>query len=102
MRLKVLDAHFIRMITFNKIERVRTLEEAQGIMFLCPRCFEENGGAFGTHNTICWFRDRGVPDEVMPGPGRWAVAGTSLIDLTLSPSVNNSCWHGFVQHGSAV
>lgn len=33
---------------------------------------------------------------------RWSVTGSSLTDLTLSPSVDvgePSCWHGFIQNG---
>ena len=81
---------------------VDTLAEAQGVQFLCPKCFEQNKGRAGTHGVICWFRDRGVPDAVFPRPGRWAVSGTGLADLTLSPSVliTTGCqWHGFITAG---
>ena len=87
------------------------IADAQGVKFLCPKCFAENGGAAGTHIVICWSRSRGVPDDVGPGPGRWKLSGTSLADLTLdadSPStmrsvqLNGGCeWHGHVTGGKA-
>lgn len=83
-----------------------TLAVAQGVLFLCPACFITNKGAVGTHGVLCWFRDRGVPDDVEPLPGRWAVSGTNFEDLTLSPSVlltGDGCgWHGFVTKGDVT
>lgn len=89
-----------------------SIAEAQGVMFLCPKCFETNGGKVGTHSVICWSRSRGVPDNVRPGPGRWALVGTSIDDLTLNADppgtarsvqlVESVCgWHGFVTNGEA-
>ena len=43
-----------------------TIETAQGILFSDPLCDGQ---------ILCWFKDRGVPDNVTPGPGRWAVSG---------------------------
>lgn len=82
------------------------LAEAQGVMFLCPKCFEANKGEVGTHRVICWFRGRGVPDDQSPGPGRWDVSGTGFSDLTLKPSVflsgADGCqWHGWITNGEA-
>lgn len=82
-----------------------TPETAQGVMFLCPVCFLKNGGPIGTHAVLTYFRDRGVPDDARPGPGRWVVSGTGFHDLTLSPSVDISSpdrpdeWHGSVTNG---
>lgn len=60
---------------------VDALAEADGVLFLCPKCFEANGGEVGTHSVICW-RPR-VPPDVCPRPGRWEFHGTGLGDLTL-------------------
>lgn len=62
---------------------VDKIEEAQGVEFLCPKCFAANGGPVGTHIVVCWSRSRGVPDDASPGPGRWMLVGTSYEDLTL-------------------
>jgi hypothetical protein len=88
---------------------VDTLIEADGVMFLCPKCFVENSGPVGTHRVICWFVGK-VPDDVVPKPGRWTPTGTDLHDLTFVPSAGRShsvlltgaCgWHGFVVNGGA-
>lgn len=68
---------------------VDTIAEADGLMFLCPKCCAANGGAVGTHRVICWFVGR-VPDDVDPKPGRWTPRGTSLSDLTFVPSAGRS------------
>lgn len=92
------------------IPDVDTLAEADGVWFLCPKCFAANGSAVGTHAVICWFVGR-VPDDVDPKPGRWTPTGTGLNDLTFVPSAGRShsvlltggCgWHGFVDAGNAA
>jgi hypothetical protein len=60
---------------------VASLEDADGVLFLCPKYFHANGGAVGSHSIICW-RPR-VPADVMPGPGRWEFFGAGVDDLTL-------------------
>lgn len=115
MRLLDLDPHFLRHEergdeTF--FVDVPTLNEAQGIRFLCPKCFAENGGAEGTHQVICWSRSRGTPEDARPGPGRWALDGTGYADLSLnadppgtarSVQLHGGCaWHGFITNGEAV
>jgi hypothetical protein len=90
---------------------VQTLAEADGIMFLCPLCFQKNGGAAGTHCVMVTFAGRNVPDEAGSRgndgkPTRWTAAGTSMDDLVLTPSIalnqngtadDGLChWHGFV------
>lgn len=60
---------------------VDAVEDADGVLFLCPRCFKANGGSVGTHAVLCW-RPR-VPADVDPKPGRWEFQGTGLDDLTL-------------------
>ena len=89
---------------------VDALTEADGVWFLCPKCFAANGGAVGTHAVICWFVGS-VPDDVDPKPGRWTPTGTGLNDLTFVPSAGRShsvlltggCEaHFFVTHGDAA
>ncbi len=107
MRLLELDAQLERIVEPGRTyDRVDTLAEAQGVLFECPKCFKDNGGPVGTHMVLCWFRGRGVPDTEKPKPGRWAVSGTGLADLTLHPSVHligAGCgWHGWVKNGDAA
>lgn len=113
IKLTDLEPQFIR---YEKREDGRqishfvdNLAQAQGIMFLCPKCFEANHGRVGTHQVICWSRSKGVPDSVQPGPGRWTLLGTDYTNLTLGAEPNQSrsvlltgkgCgWHGFVTNG---
>jgi hypothetical protein len=84
------------------------ITQAQGIVFLCPKCFIANSGPIGTHSVICWFKNRGVPDGMHPKPGRWNPSGTGLDDLTFVPPgavsvlLTGGCgWHGFVTKGDA-
>lgn len=92
-------------------KEVATLAEADQIDFLCPLCFEKNGGPVGTHMVMVSFAGRDIPDEAGSRgtdgkPTRWAVSGTGLDDLVLTPSIalnqsapaeSNVCrWHGFV------
>ena len=75
-----------------------SIANAQGILFDCPLC--------GRHSVLAWFKDRGVPDDAEPGPGRWTPTGSGFNDLTLMPSINldvkpdSPCkWHGWVKNG---
>ena len=80
-----LAATFIKVTDPGRSRRkVETLAEAQGVQFLCPKCFATNGGPRGTHSVVCWSRSRGVSEEEVPGPGRWTLEGTGLDDLTLN------------------
>lgn len=82
----------------------KTLKEAQGIRFLCPACFQKNGGVVGTHIVDVAFEGRGVfPSQGSHNkkgePSRWNVTGTDYSDLTLQPSIDCECWHGLVTNG---
>ena len=90
---------------------VDALAEAQGLKFLCPKCFAQNGEVVGTHSVVCWSRSRGVPEHAVPS-GRWRLDGTGYGDLTLNadpPSsarsvllVGGCAWHGFVTDGEVT
>jgi len=86
--------------------------EADGIIFLCPKCIVANGGSVGTHSVICWRPH--VPQTTTPVPGRWEFQGTGFDDLTLvaassSILLKGAClepnkawgpgWHGFIRNG---
>jgi hypothetical protein len=110
LSLRDLNAEFYRITSPGHYERVEAIADAQGVCFLCPKCFATNGGPVGTHSVICWSRSRGVPDSESPGPGRWLLNGTGIDDLTLdgdggSRSVQllgGGCgWHGFINSGFA-
>lgn len=112
MRLIDLEPKFLRheQRESEVLVTVATLAEAQSIEFLCPYCFQKNGGNVGTHGVLVTFRDRGVADahgshNTAGAPSRWEVSGTGFADLTLNPSVNlqPGCeWHGWVKNGDAT
>lgn len=66
---------------FEHVPQSLITDDVDGIAFLCPLCYERNGGPVGTHQVLCW-RPR-VPAGIEPGPGRWELTGTGLSDLTL-------------------
>ena len=86
---------------------VDRLEDAQGVQFLCPVCFRDNGGPVGTHMVEVTFAGRGVADEDgmhndKGAPVRWQVTGSGFADLTTKPSVlllGGCNWHGFITNG---
>lgn len=110
MKLTELEAQFLKHGTEDGREvhkYVDSLSEADGVMFLCPKCFSANHGRVGTHMVICWFSGK-VSDDVFPKPGRWNPSGNGLSDLTFvgpgaaSVLLGGGCdWHGFVKNGEA-
>ncbi len=85
---------------------IDSLEQAQGLTFLCPKCFLENSGPVGTHSCEVTFENRGVSDEQgtqnKQGGVRWTVSGAGLHDLTITPSIlliGGCDWHGFITTG---
>lgn len=110
MKLTELEPQFVRAVGSGGHQDVDTLAEAQGVIFTCPACYAKNGNSdIGVHSVLVWFRDRGVPDEAFPRPARWTASGSSLNDLTLSPSINLQTdersrdeWHGFIINGEVT
>lgn len=86
LTLRQLEGELIKVTTDGyKSATGLSLAEADGVFFLCPKCFAANGNSnVGTHGCICWFKGR-VPDSQIPGPGRWNPQGTSIDDLSLVP-----------------
>lgn len=86
---------------------VDTLAEATGVWTPCPKCF-----AAGTpHGVLSFFTGVALhPDSDLGKnnegkPVRWAASGTSLADLTLTPSIQiqGGCnWHGWITNGETV
>jgi hypothetical protein len=106
VKLTELEPRFLRRVEEEGSiyhRDVVSIGEAEGVMFLCPKCFQANGERIATHFVICWSPK--VPPEAVPGPGRWELVGTGFADLTLragSSSVQllGGCnWHGFITNG---
>ena len=106
MKLAELNPHFLKMISLTAWKVVRDINEADGVQFLCPVCFKNNGGEKGTHTMICWTPK--VPAEAEPGPGRWNFLGTGLEDLELkngssSVQLNGGCnAHFWIRGGEII
>lgn len=107
-RLRDLDAEFIQHVGGGSFNVDVARDAADGVMFLCPKCYATNNGHVGTHSVICWFVGR-VPDEIDPKPGRWHPSGDSIDTLTFtgpgaaSVLLTSGCgWHGFVKDGDAT
>lgn len=111
LRLRDLDAEFVQRWAREGQtgwSRVDSLAEADGVWFLCPKCYLANGGEIGTHHVLCWFVGK-VPDDVAPRPGRWVPSGTGIDDLTFvgpaaaSVLLTSGCqWHGYIRNGAAT
>lgn len=80
-----------------------SIDEADGICFLCPKCFAANSGSCGTHSVICWRPN--VPQTIHPTPGRWDFRGNGFEDLSLVAGSSSILLHGgcnahfFVENG---
>ncbi len=108
--LKDLDGRLLKMLPDGSMETsLKLVSDADGVMFLCPKCFAKNNGKYGTHSVICWFVGK-VGDDVTPKPGRWNPQGETLDDLTFVPpgaisvlltNPDGCGWHGFVKDGKA-
>lgn len=108
---------------------VDSLEAAQGLRFLCPKCFADNiarvppgtgseaddiqAAGVGIHQVEVTFQGRGATDvQGSHGNGgtatRWAVSGTGYDDLSTTPSIlllslPGGCgWHGYITNGQIV
>lgn len=130
MKLRDLDAWLFGNCEDKKrsFRRQESIVGAQGVMFQCPKCgegkergFEDGRGHIkGAHYIqVCFANPQGAPvaSVVFDKNARWQMEGTSLDDLTLSPSINcdiawrddkgveheSSCkFHGFVKNGDVA
>lgn len=105
MKLIGLEPRALKIVD-EKLWQDCPFEEADGVQFLCPKCFRINGGRVGTHQVLCWKPH--VPQTVNPVPGRWSWVGTSFENLTLvaassSVRLTAGCmWHGHITNGEVT
>jgi hypothetical protein len=111
MKIAELEPYFIVYLSDGvKETREISIERAQGLWFLCPKCFAQNSGPVGTHAVQISFESRGVlPSQGTHNkegkPVRWNVSGTGINDLTLTPSIlleGGCAWHGFISNGEVT
>lgn len=106
MRLSELEPRFLKRTDDTHFQEVGNKDEADGLHFLCPTCFEKNGNSkVGTHSVVCW--EPRVPQSTSPKPGRWEMVGSNFEDLTLvagssSIQLNGSGCnaHFFIRNGN--
>lgn len=117
MKLRELEASFVTAGAEGGIGQLPDAQGAQGVMFKCPLCAQgaernQDGHLVGVHMVLVWFVN---PEGAPPAPPdrrplpRWTRTGTTLDDLTLSPSISldvpgaTGCrWHGYVFAGTAA
>lgn len=103
MKLIKLEPHWMKRVNAREFQDVDSIQEADGIRFLCPKCFADKGNKIGVHSCICWAPS--VPQDTSPTPGRWDLVGTSFDDLTLvagssSILLTSGCMaHFFIRNG---
>jgi hypothetical protein len=108
LRLTELEPRFLKRINDDRFRHDVAFADADGVMFVCPLCFLNNGKKrAGVHSVICW--NPSVPQTTEPTPGRWNLLGTGFDDLTLqagSSSIlltGDGCgWHGFIRNGEVT
>lgn len=82
MKLADLEPMFLKRLDDRHFQIVATLAEADGLQFVCPKCFNAAGMTrAGVHSIVCWAPS--VPQTTSPTPGRWEMLGTGVHDLTL-------------------
>jgi hypothetical protein len=106
VKLAELHPQFLKREDSHNWRNVDTIGEADGVEFLCPKCFRARGGSVGTHAMICWSPR--VPQDTSPTGGRWELHGTGLADLTLvagssSVLIKGGCEaHFFIRNGEII
>lgn len=107
------EAEFYGKVTDTVLVRQgANIEGAQGLWLWCPCAYGNNARAHGL--IVPFANPRNAPPvPASHGPHsarnpngprpRWHMVGTSLTDLTLSPSIavghDPECWHGFIRNG---
>lgn len=108
MKLTDLDAKFLKLESERVHAFVEDIKDADGVRFLCPVCFINNGNTSeGTHMMECW-RPHVPQSNSLSGPGRWEFVGSGLDDLTLvagssSILINGGCnAHFWIRNGEII
>ena len=104
LTLRQLEAEFVKFISKKSYMNNVDIKNADGVRFLCPKCYITNKGPIGTHSILCWQPH--IPQDIYPTPGRWNLLGTGIDDLELkagssSVLLTGGCRaHFFVRGGS--
>lgn len=101
------EAHFYGDATSTSTQHLDSIEGAQGVWLCCP--------CRGGHSVQVPFANPRNAPQLPPDHGplsrdgtthpRWTMSGTSLDDLTVTPSIDvgtTSCWHCFITAGEVT
>ena len=102
-----LDPYFISLpdIKTGAFQKVKFIENASGVSFLCPKCFLDNKGKKHTHRIIIW--EEKCPEENIGKRNKWIFDGVDIVTLTLNAHgsrsvllVGGCAAHFFVTNGT--
>lgn len=96
MKLRDLEGQLIHS-TPEGWRDVDTFAEADGVIFDCPLC--------GGHKITVFSTEAPAELEAAPNGKRWTLSGTSLDDLSATPSIQltSGCmWHGHIRDGEVI
>jgi hypothetical protein len=71
-------------------------DSGEGVAFDCPACGP-------SHTLVAYFEN--PLDELEPAPWqnpKWHREGGSFFALTVKPSIEYPCWHGWVERGYVI
>lgn len=107
MELQELEPQFLKIKDERNFLFVDNITEADGMSYLCPVCFKNNGNSSkGVHSILSWQPH--VPEHMTPGPGRWNFVGTGYNDLSFvngssSIALTGGCnAHFFIKEGKII
>jgi len=85
MKLTDLEPKFRKLNEAGQLQEVETIEEAEVVTYLCPKCFLKNGGAVGTH--LFMTPNKKLQPGTLGGKIYWEWTGKGMDDLTTNPSI---------------
>ena len=87
-RLQNIFGHLVKKGESSPV-RTNDLEEAEGVVFICPKCLRDFGHPAQSHTIYAWFENREVSGDTISNV---TVGGTFRV---------GSCgWSGRVEDGS--
>lgn len=79
------------------VGQLRSPEHGEGLAFDCPTCGPK-------HTLVAYFTNPIDGGPAMPAPPnqRWTRSGEDFAKLTVKPSLDYPCWHGWVEGGQVI
>lgn len=108
--VRIHSAHgydFDALVTNTRVTNAASIEECNGIRFLCPACLKEGR----EHLITRWSHERGAPFYASPVRYRWKISGASLAYVSVMPDFENEMtlerddvctWNGMIQNGEVI